>query len=84
MRFLGLTCKECDSKVGHTNWCQLIINEDFAAKYFTEYQLKFLVKVLKKYKDLRKSHFIEVNSGLKSAKITEELILIDGLIEYLK
>ena len=50
----------------------------------TEFQAKFLIKVLKNYKNLRKSHFTSYSSGLKQVKITNELVMIDGLIVYLE
>lgn len=48
----------------------------------TEYQLVILIKILKNYKKLRKSHFWQTQSGLKQQKITDELVLVDGLIVY--
>ena len=50
---------------------------------FTDWQVKWLIKVLKNYINLRKSHFISVEGGMKREKITEELVLVQGLIEYL-
>lgn len=50
----------------------------------TPYQVKFLLKVLKKYKQLRKSHFYETSGGYKREKITDELIVTNGLIAYLE
>lgn len=49
---------------------------------FTEYQVDFLIKVLKKYKNLRKSHLYITEGGYKREKICDELVLIEGLISY--
>lgn len=58
-------------------------NSDGIHKTFTEYQIKFLINLLKNHKKLRKSHFTYTQSGVKMQKITNELVMVDGLIEYL-
>lgn len=50
---------------------------------FTEEQVLMVIKILNNYKKLRKSHFWLVDNGLKQQKITAEVVIIDGLIEYL-
>lgn len=48
----------------------------------TEYQINLLIKILRNYIKLRKSHFFSINAGLKQKKITDELVVIEGLIIY--
>ncbi len=50
----------------------------------TDYQKKLLLKILKNYLKLRKSHFLEINGGLKREKICDELIVIRGWIQELE
>lgn len=77
-----MICKQCDFKTGHANWCTDILNNHLIN--LTSYQISFMIKLLKNYKNLRKSHFVTTSGGFKQEKITDELVLIDGLIEYLK
>jgi len=48
----------------------------------TRSQVDWLIKILRNYKKLRKSHFLEINGGLKREKVTNELVLVDDLITY--
>ena len=50
----------------------------------TNYQRKLMIKILKNYKDLRKSHFYEIRNSVKAAKICDDLVIVDGWIEELE
>ena len=50
----------------------------------TKHQVEQMIKILKNYRKLRKSHFWHIDSGLKQAKITDLVVEIDGMIAYLE
>ncbi len=51
---------------------------------FTIEQVKLMIKLLKNHKKLRKSHFVDCTGGYKRAKMSDELVIVDGLIEWMQ
>lgn len=49
-----------------------------------EYQKKLMIRILKTYMSLRRSHFMVCTNGLKREKMSDELIVIKGWLKELE